>query len=164
MHAPLRSSRSDGFNYHLNADDSQISSPSLDLSPFLQSHISFCPQNISTWVSHHLLKLNMSETKLIISPRPPLPSLPVSLALSIAPSPWAPTLSGPRWAQGSLSLPCGGWNVPFSAPTFQHRWRSAHQLHLESQKRILKEHFNVNWICFSFFIFIFFLIHPNVDK
>lgn len=71
MHTPLGSSRSDGFNYHLNVDDSQISSPSLDLSPFLQSHISFCPQNISTWVSHHLLKLNMSETKLIISPRPP---------------------------------------------------------------------------------------------
>lgn len=71
QHTPLGSSLSDGFNYHLNADDSQIPSPSLDLSPFLQSHISFCLQNISTWVSHHLLKLNMSETELIISPHPP---------------------------------------------------------------------------------------------
>lgn len=84
--ALLLEAPSDGFNYHLNADHSQISSPSLDLSPFLQSHISFCLQNISTWVSHHLLKLNMSETELIISPHPPSFS-PCFSRLSIAPSP-----------------------------------------------------------------------------
>lgn len=92
QHTPLGSSLSDGFNYHLNADDSQISSPSLDLSPFLQSHISFCLQNISTWVSHHLLKLNMSETELIISPHPPwfspCFSMAVNSTLSSGSNPW----------------------------------------------------------------------------
>ena len=92
---PARSSwkfPADGFNYHLNADDSQISSPSLDLSPFLQCHISFCLQNISTWVSHHLLKLNMSETELIISPRPawfsPSFSRTVNSTLPLGCNPW----------------------------------------------------------------------------
>lgn len=93
QHTPLGSSPSDGFNYHLNADDSQTSSPSLDLSPFLQSHISFCLQNISTWVSHHLLKLNMSETELIISPHPlsfsPCFSKAVNSTLSTGSNPWS---------------------------------------------------------------------------
>lgn len=93
QHTPLGSSPSDGFNYHLNADDSQTSSPSLDLSPFLQSHISFCLQNISTWVSHHLLKLNMSETELIISPHPlsfsPCFSEAVNSTLSSGSNPWS---------------------------------------------------------------------------
>lgn len=93
QHTPLGSSQSDGFNYHLNADDSQTSSPSLDLSPFLQSHISFCLQNISTWVSHHLLKLNMSETELIISPHPlsfpPCFSEAVNSTLSSGSNPWS---------------------------------------------------------------------------
>lgn len=81
---------SDGFNYHLKADNSQISSPSLDLSPSLQSQISCCLQNISTWVSHHLLKLNMSEAELIISPAPT--SL---LSLTLAPCPRLQALQFP---------------------------------------------------------------------
>lgn len=95
---------SDGFNYHLNAEDSQISSPSLDLSPYPQCHISFCLQNISTWVSHHLLKLNMSETELIISPH----STPFSPCFSRAVKSTLPSGShprDPRWVQGRPGLP-----------------------------------------------------------
>lgn len=112
----LEAPPSDGFNYHLNADDSQISRPSLDLSPFLQSHISFCLQNISTWVSHHLLKLNMSDTELIISPQSPSFSPCFSKAVNS-------TLSSgsnprvPRWAQGSPSPHAAERQL--SAPTVQ---------------------------------------------
>uniref|UniRef100_A0A6I8NZX9 RNA-directed DNA polymerase n=1 Tax=Ornithorhynchus anatinus TaxID=9258 RepID=A0A6I8NZX9_ORNAN len=65
--------RSHGFDYHLYADDKQISNSAPVLSPSLRARVSSRLWDVSTWMSARHLKLNMSETELLIFPPEPGP-------------------------------------------------------------------------------------------
>uniref|UniRef100_A0A6I8N994 RNA-directed DNA polymerase n=1 Tax=Ornithorhynchus anatinus TaxID=9258 RepID=A0A6I8N994_ORNAN len=73
--------RSHCFNYHLYADATQIYISAPVLSPSLQTRISSCLQDVSTWLSARLLKLNMSKTELLIFLHKPcpLPDFPITV-------------------------------------------------------------------------------------
>ena len=57
-----------GFSYHCYADNTQLflSFPSSD--SLIETHISECLADISTWTSAHHLKLNLNKTELLFLP------------------------------------------------------------------------------------------------
>ncbi|KAK3569637.1 hypothetical protein QTP86_002663 [Hemibagrus guttatus] len=85
---------SHGFSYHCYADDTQLifSFPSSDTTASAQ--ISVCLVDISSWMTAHQLKLNLSKTELLIIPGDPSPAqdLAISLNSMISPSPTARNL------------------------------------------------------------------------
>uniref|UniRef100_A0A6I8NMR4 Reverse transcriptase domain-containing protein n=1 Tax=Ornithorhynchus anatinus TaxID=9258 RepID=A0A6I8NMR4_ORNAN len=88
--------RSHGFDPHLYADDTRISISSPVLSPSLRARICSLLRDVSTRLSARHLKLNMSQTELLIfppEPRPPLPDFPVTVdGTSVLPVPRARNL------------------------------------------------------------------------
>uniref|UniRef100_A0A6I8NCK3 Reverse transcriptase domain-containing protein n=1 Tax=Ornithorhynchus anatinus TaxID=9258 RepID=A0A6I8NCK3_ORNAN len=73
--------RSHGFDYHLYADDTQIYISAPVLSPSLRARISSRLRDVSTWMSVRHLKLDVSETELLIFPPEPgpLPDFPIAV-------------------------------------------------------------------------------------
>uniref|UniRef100_A0A6I8PNM2 Reverse transcriptase domain-containing protein n=1 Tax=Ornithorhynchus anatinus TaxID=9258 RepID=A0A6I8PNM2_ORNAN len=65
--------RSHGFDYHLYADDTRIYISAPVLSPSLRARISSRLRDVSAWMSARHLKLNTSETELLIFPPKPGP-------------------------------------------------------------------------------------------
>uniref|UniRef100_A0A6I8N5R5 Reverse transcriptase domain-containing protein n=1 Tax=Ornithorhynchus anatinus TaxID=9258 RepID=A0A6I8N5R5_ORNAN len=87
--------RSHGFDYHLYADDTQIYISAPVLSPSLRARVSSRLRDVSTWMSARRLKLNVSETELLIfPPKPgPLPDFSVTVdGTTILPVPRARNL------------------------------------------------------------------------
>lgn len=102
----------------------------------------------------------MSETKLIISPRPPCFSPcfsgAVNSTLSLGSNPWRS-----RWAQGSLSPPC--YRKADFSPHLPTQLKKCSPVSLGISARDFERTFRSELNLLHFFL-IFFLIHPNVDK